>query len=121
MQLIDTVSELAFRNIWILTDSCASIQHLSHWATIGDITNLNILDLVILLSSRHSIYFQWVPSHIGLNGNEIADSSTADTMEGNACLNLTESKGGRELNALWRVPLAHTLGILEKYIVDITS
>ncbi|GFW37060.1 hypothetical protein TNCV_5019581 [Trichonephila clavipes] len=34
-------------------------------------------------SRRHSIYFQCVPSHIGLNGNEIADSlaksATADT------------------------------------------
>ncbi|GFS62581.1 hypothetical protein TNCV_1263331 [Trichonephila clavipes] len=47
-------------------------------------TSLNILDLVARLSSRHCIYFQWVPSHIGLNGSEIVDSlsksTTADTL-----------------------------------------
>ncbi|GFU82409.1 hypothetical protein TNCV_2462921 [Trichonephila clavipes] len=52
----------------------ASIQHLSHWTTVGDKTSPNIFDLVVQLSSRHFIYFQWIPSHIGLNSNEIASS-----------------------------------------------
>ncbi|GFX47882.1 RNase H domain-containing protein [Trichonephila clavipes] len=32
-------------DIWILTDSRASIQHLSRWTTVGDMTSLNILDV----------------------------------------------------------------------------
>ncbi|GFU13470.1 hypothetical protein TNCV_937791 [Trichonephila clavipes] len=71
-------------DIWILTDSRASIQHLSRWATVWDMTSLNILNVVLRLSSRHSIYVQCVPSHIGLNNNEIADSlvksATADVL-----------------------------------------
>ncbi|GFT03325.1 retrovirus-related Pol polyprotein from transposon TNT 1-94 [Trichonephila clavipes] len=49
-------------------------KHFSRWTVDGDMTSLNILDLVVRLSSRPSRNFQWVPSHIGLNGNEIADS-----------------------------------------------
>ncbi|GFS90074.1 putative RNA-directed DNA polymerase from transposon BS [Trichonephila clavipes] len=79
LQFIDIASELVFRDVWILIDSRASIQHLSRCTTVGDMTTRNILDVVVRLSSRHSIYFQWVPSHIGLNGNEIADSLAKST------------------------------------------
>ncbi|GFW89138.1 uncharacterized protein TNCV_2685721 [Trichonephila clavipes] len=44
LQFIDTASELAFEDIWILTDSSASIQHLSHWTTVRDMTSLNMMD-----------------------------------------------------------------------------
>ncbi|GFT09932.1 transposable element Tcb1 transposase [Trichonephila clavipes] len=76
-------------------------------------TSLNILDDVVRLSSRHSIYFQWVHSHIGLNGNEIADSlakfATADGLRGDTCLTFAEltSIKRMELNALWGVPPGH--------------
>ncbi|GFW81884.1 uncharacterized protein TNCV_2885581 [Trichonephila clavipes] len=73
LQFVDTASDHVFRGIWILTDSRASMQHLSRWTTVGDMASLNIMDLVAQLSSRHSIYFEWVPSDIGLNGNDIAD------------------------------------------------
>ncbi|GFU67056.1 autophagy protein 5 [Trichonephila clavipes] len=93
LKFIDTASDLVFRDIWILTGSRASIQNLSYWTTVGDMTSLNILDVVVQLS-RYSIYFQWVPSHIGLNGNETADSlvkfATADTLRGNTCLTIVE-------------------------------
>ncbi|GFX19784.1 RNase H domain-containing protein [Trichonephila clavipes] len=86
LKFIDTASDLVFRDIWILTDSRASIQPLSHWTIIGDTTSLNILN-----SSRHSIYF---PSHIGWNGKEIADSlaksATADALRGDAYLTFAE-------------------------------
>ncbi|GFX22577.1 uncharacterized protein TNCV_2785121 [Trichonephila clavipes] len=55
LQFIGTASDLVFRNIWILTDSRASIQHLSRWTTVGDMTSLNILDIVVRLSFKHSI------------------------------------------------------------------
>ncbi|GFU06335.1 uncharacterized protein TNCV_4766141 [Trichonephila clavipes] len=106
LQLIDTASGLVFRDIWILTDSRASHSTF----LVGDMTSLNILDLVVRLSSRHSIYFQWVHSHIGLNGNEIADSlakcANADALRGDVCLTFGEISSIKrvELNALRRVP-----------------
>ncbi|GFX15679.1 RNase H domain-containing protein [Trichonephila clavipes] len=62
-----------FQEIWILTDSRASIQHLANWGDIGDQTSLDILSLLHDLSSGHSIHFQWIPSHVGIEGNERAD------------------------------------------------
>ncbi|GFW40028.1 RNase H domain-containing protein [Trichonephila clavipes] len=62
-----------FQEIWILTDSRASIQHLANWGDIGDQTRLDILSLLHDLSSGHSIHFQWIPSHVGIEGNENAD------------------------------------------------
>ncbi|GFV67555.1 hypothetical protein TNCV_4622351 [Trichonephila clavipes] len=40
----DTASDLVFRDNWILTDSLASVHHLSRWTTVGDMTSLNILN-----------------------------------------------------------------------------
>ncbi|GFX73985.1 uncharacterized protein TNCV_2954681 [Trichonephila clavipes] len=65
--------EVRFLEIWILTDSRASIQHLANWGDIGDQTSLDILSLLHDLSSGHSIHFQWIPSHVGIEGNERAD------------------------------------------------
>ncbi|GFV17518.1 putative RNA-directed DNA polymerase from transposon BS [Trichonephila clavipes] len=62
-----------FQKIWILTDSRASIQHLANWGDIGDQTSLDILSLLHDLSLGHSIHFQWIPSHVGREGNERAD------------------------------------------------
>ncbi|GFX59696.1 uncharacterized protein TNCV_1777361 [Trichonephila clavipes] len=106
LTFIGTASDLVFRDIWILTDSRASIQHLSHRTTVGDMTSLNILDVVVQLSSRPSIYFQWVPYHIGLNGGKIVNSlaklANADALPGDACLTFAELSYIKrmELNAL---------------------
>ncbi|GFY31168.1 RNase H domain-containing protein [Trichonephila clavipes] len=57
----------------MLTDSRSSIQHLSNWPSIGDSTSSSILHLFQQLSDRHPIHLHWVPSHVGLLGNEVAD------------------------------------------------
>ncbi|GFX50993.1 putative RNA-directed DNA polymerase from transposon BS [Trichonephila clavipes] len=62
-----------FQEIWFSNDSRASIQHLANWGDIGDQTSLDILSLLHDLSSGHSIHFQWIPSHVGIEGNERAD------------------------------------------------
>ncbi|GFW94770.1 RNase H domain-containing protein [Trichonephila clavipes] len=59
--------------IWILCDSRSAIQHLSDWTNVGDKTSVSILKNLKELSQQHEIYFQWIPSHIGLFGNETAD------------------------------------------------
>ncbi|GFU66052.1 RNase H domain-containing protein [Trichonephila clavipes] len=62
-----------FQEIWILTDSRTSIPYLANWGDIGDQTSLDILSLLYDLSSGHSIHFQWIPSHVGIEGSERAD------------------------------------------------
>ncbi|GFX08626.1 hypothetical protein TNCV_4171251 [Trichonephila clavipes] len=39
----------------------------------GDETSLDILNLLDRISSNHCVHFQWVPSHVGIHGNEKTD------------------------------------------------
>ncbi|GFV54781.1 RNase H domain-containing protein [Trichonephila clavipes] len=59
--------------IWILCDSRSAIQHFSDWTNVGDNTPVSILKNLKELFQQHEIYFQWIPSHIGLLGNDTAD------------------------------------------------
>ncbi|GFX87380.1 RNase H domain-containing protein [Trichonephila clavipes] len=43
LSFINNIRDLAFSEIWILTDSRSSIQHLSNWPSIGDSTSRSIL------------------------------------------------------------------------------
>ncbi|GBO00619.1 hypothetical protein AVEN_94866-1 [Araneus ventricosus] len=66
------MSESNFGDLWILTDSRRSIQHLKNWTYIGDKTSLSILQKMKLISLQHDEHFQWITSHI--HGNELADN-----------------------------------------------
>ncbi|GFT78413.1 putative RNA-directed DNA polymerase from transposon BS [Trichonephila clavipes] len=74
LSFINNIGDLAVSEFWILRDSRSSIQHLLNWPSIGDTTSRSIFSLFQQLLDRHSIYLQWVPSHVGLLGNEVADN-----------------------------------------------
>ncbi|GFT19642.1 hypothetical protein TNCV_2535101 [Trichonephila clavipes] len=48
-----------FEDVWIRSDSHASVQHLSNWTSFGDQTSLDILNLLGRISSDHRVHFQW--------------------------------------------------------------
>ena len=60
--------------IWILSDSRSSIQHLANWHSVRDNVGVEILKKLKRLSLSHQIHLQWIPSHVGIEGNEIADT-----------------------------------------------
>ncbi|GFS78081.1 RNase H domain-containing protein [Trichonephila clavipes] len=62
LSFINNIRDLAVSEIWILTDSQSSIQHLSIWPSIGGSTSRSILHLFQQLSDRQPIHLQWVPS-----------------------------------------------------------
>ncbi|GFW95798.1 RNase H domain-containing protein [Trichonephila clavipes] len=72
LSFINNIRDIAVSENWILADSRLSIQHLSNWPSIGDNTSRSILHLFQQLSDRRPIHLQWVPSHVGLLGNEVA-------------------------------------------------
>ncbi|GFX73965.1 RNase H domain-containing protein [Trichonephila clavipes] len=59
-------------SIWILPDSRSSIQYLNR-PKIMDSTSLDILSKLVRLGQRKQVCLQWIPSHVGVPGNEAAD------------------------------------------------
>ncbi|GFV52921.1 RNase H domain-containing protein [Trichonephila clavipes] len=49
-----------------------------NWHKVDDNTEVAILEKLKHLSSSREIHLQWVPSHVNIAGNEIADSITKD-------------------------------------------
>ncbi|GFV97254.1 RNase H domain-containing protein [Trichonephila clavipes] len=60
-------------SIWILTDSRSSIQYLKIWPKITDSTGLDILSKLVSFGQRKQACLQWIPSHVGVPRNEVAD------------------------------------------------
>lgn len=102
------------RDIWILTDSRSSIQHLSNWSTVGDQTSLDILKLLESLSPDHTVHFQWIPSHVGVEGNEKADflarSGSEEGVNPGGELTFSEisSLAKIKINKLTKIPPNHS-------------
>ncbi|GBN03775.1 hypothetical protein AVEN_103268-1 [Araneus ventricosus] len=72
---LDSLSSFSCSNeIWILTHSRSSIQHLANWHRVRDNTGMNILNKLKNLSVSYRILLQWIPSHVNIQGNEIADA-----------------------------------------------
>ncbi|GBM91543.1 hypothetical protein AVEN_83470-1 [Araneus ventricosus] len=72
---LDSLSSFSCSNeIWILTGSRSSIQHLANWNRERDNTGMNILNKLKSLSASYRIHLQWIPSHVSIQGNEIADA-----------------------------------------------
>ncbi|GBM39240.1 hypothetical protein AVEN_62114-1 [Araneus ventricosus] len=72
---LDSLLSLSCSNeIWILTDSRSSIQHLANWHRVRDNTGMNILNKLKSLSVSYRIHLQWIPSHVNIQGNELADA-----------------------------------------------
>ncbi|GFS81562.1 uncharacterized protein NPIL_172391 [Nephila pilipes] len=72
--LKDATSWTAYQDIWILTDSRSSIQHLQNWLRIGDRASFSKLILLQKLSFCHNVHFQWILSHISISDDEVADT-----------------------------------------------
>lgn len=99
--------------IWILSDSKSAIQHLTSWQNVRDNAGISILNKLKRLSASHYIHLQWIPSHVDLEGNEIADSlakaGVADVCVPSAPLTFLEihSKIKHKNRTTWIVPPEH--------------
>ena len=64
----------------IFTDSLSSITKLKNSRTLNDNKLRDILKLLYKLNENGSIYIQWIPSHCGINGNELADRAAKNSL-----------------------------------------
>ncbi|GFS47108.1 RNase H domain-containing protein [Trichonephila clavipes] len=60
-------------NIWILTDSRSSIQHLQNWTRVDDPGIIRITNKLRTITKYGDVHFQLIPSHVNVPGNEVAD------------------------------------------------
>lgn len=70
------VSELDEDQFVILTDSRSALQHLARCTSNSRGTPIAyaILDIILNLRDLNkTVVLQWIPSHVGINGNEIVD------------------------------------------------
>ncbi|GFV98606.1 RNase H domain-containing protein [Trichonephila clavipes] len=101
------------RDIWIFIDSKSSIQYLSNWRNIGDRIGQNIIDNKLTYSTHNDIYLQWIPSHLDLYfndlANELAKEGSNDPIDSSDLLTYNEiySKVKTDNNRTWKTPPSH--------------
>ena len=99
--------------LWILSDSRSALQHLSGWSSADDETSISILLKLKKISQNHDVHLQWIPSHVNISGNEVADRLAKEGSEGETATgsSLTHqelySNEGSKLNLIWCIPLVH--------------
>ncbi|GBL90634.1 hypothetical protein AVEN_219304-1 [Araneus ventricosus] len=107
------LNENNYGAVWILSDSRSSIQHLKDWNNVGDRTGISILKLLRHISVDHEVHLQWIPSHVDIYGNEVADDlakqGTAEHLCSTPSLTFEEIYSIRKNKDLktWRVPPSH--------------
>ncbi|GFX89708.1 RNase H domain-containing protein [Trichonephila clavipes] len=111
LKSIESLPQL--HDICIFSDSRSPIQHLANWHNVRDRKGTDILKMLKRLSLSRQIHFQWIPSHVNISGNEIADSlaraGAGETTTPAAPLTYLElfSKYKAKDNAIWMIPPVH--------------
>ncbi|CAG9584719.1 unnamed protein product [Danaus chrysippus] len=87
------IESTSYHKIVILTDSKSSLQHLLRSAR-GGCVGRNEAYLVIkciyrLIRNGVEVRLQWIPSHVGVRGNEVADSLASKALRNDIPLDIT--------------------------------
>ncbi|GBN38235.1 hypothetical protein AVEN_15120-1 [Araneus ventricosus] len=98
---------------YILTDNKNSIQYLKNWPKIPEKTGQEIISKIITLSQKGRVCIQWIPSHVGVFGNEVEDllakegSALPSVASGELFASEISSIHRAAPNSTWKVPPAH--------------
>ncbi|GBM58601.1 hypothetical protein AVEN_163268-1 [Araneus ventricosus] len=94
-------------------DTRSSIQRLANWHRVRDNVGMSILNQFKSLSISYRIHLQWIPSHINIRGNEIADAlakiGADDASVPSAPLTYLElfSRAKGRNRTIWLIPQVH--------------
>ncbi|GFX50081.1 RNase H domain-containing protein [Trichonephila clavipes] len=67
------LNEQDFVDLWILSDSRSSLQHIYYWITVRGKAGVSIFQKLTQIRESHDVHFQWILSHVNIFGNEQAD------------------------------------------------
>ncbi|UYV60306.1 hypothetical protein LAZ67_1000788 [Cordylochernes scorpioides] len=100
------------KNIRILSDSISVIQHIKDIDSAKDKTTTKIIKILKKISQENQITFQWIPSHVNIDGNEMADQLAKEGCKGQPeNSQLTYSKISsihkQKIISLWKSTLNH--------------
>ena len=72
----DVICQLGLQspNVLVCTDSLSALSRLAHPKQVGSADEVKLLVVLNQMGKISNTYLQWVPNHIGLLGNEMADS-----------------------------------------------
>ncbi|UYV83610.1 hypothetical protein LAZ67_23001627, partial [Cordylochernes scorpioides] len=113
-EALKSIRNTNYQDIWILTDSRSAIQHLSHTGELRDKVSRNIIGYLQKLSKTSKIHLQWIPSHVGIEGNEAADvlakKGTKEHLPQKNKLTFKEIEtiAKTKINKNWRIPPKHS-------------
>ncbi|GBL98629.1 hypothetical protein AVEN_19687-1 [Araneus ventricosus] len=74
MALDFVLEHQVFCELWILSDSRTVIQYLVNWRDVSDRRGMGIFNKLRTLRNTCVFHLQWIPSHVNLIYNDIADS-----------------------------------------------
>ncbi|GBN71567.1 hypothetical protein AVEN_160720-1, partial [Araneus ventricosus] len=105
-EALDFALRFETSDTYILTDSKSSIQYLKNWPKIPEKTGQEIISL----SQKSRVCIQWIPSHVGVFGNEVADllakegSALPSAASGELFASEIFSIHRAKANSTWEVP-----------------
>ena len=80
---------MQFEKFIVFTDSNSSVEILSKWEKSDDPYVRDIAEAALELERRgKQIHIQWIPSHIGIAGNEAADKAADEAAKNPTIVNL---------------------------------
>ncbi|GBO46084.1 hypothetical protein AVEN_272627-1, partial [Araneus ventricosus] len=112
-EALDFALSFETSDTYILTDSRSSIQYLKNWLKISEKTGQEIISKIVSLSQKSRVCIQWIPSHVGVFGNEVADlldkegSALPSAASGELFASEISSIHRAKANSCWKVPPAH--------------
>ncbi|UYV79930.1 hypothetical protein LAZ67_18001125, partial [Cordylochernes scorpioides] len=113
-EALKSIRNTNYQDIWILTDSRSAIQHLSHTGELRDKVSRNIIGYLQKLSKTSKIHLQWIPSHVGIEGNEAADvlakkgAKEPLPQKNKLTFKEIETIAKTKINKNWRIPPKHS-------------
>ncbi|GBN47983.1 hypothetical protein AVEN_22011-1 [Araneus ventricosus] len=78
MSLDFVLKHQLFGEIWILSDSRSVVQFLDNWRDVSDRRGMDIFNKLKTLRNSCVLHLQWIPSHVNLKYNDIADNLAKD-------------------------------------------